>query len=47
MPTSKVRAGNLLGEGVDPVPDGMAAVIATILSSRRASLARLSPNTLV
>ena len=47
MPTSKVRSGNSLPNRSSPVPDGIAAVMATILSSFRASLIRLSANTLV
>ena len=35
--------GKLLCEQIEPVPDGIAAVMATILSSLRASLIRLSP----
>jgi hypothetical protein len=37
MPTSNVRSGNALPKMSRPVPEGMAAVIATILSSWRAS----------
>ena len=47
MPTSKVRCGNALPKMSMPVPPGIAAVIATILSSFCASFTRLSPNTLV
>ncbi len=47
MPTSKQRLGNSFSNRSSPVPDGIAAVTATILSSLRASLIRLSPNTLV
>ena len=39
--------GEFLAEQVEPGPDGIAAVIATILSSRRASSIRLCANTLV
>ena len=42
MPTSKVRLGNALPNRSMPVPDGIAAVMATILSSLLASLIRLS-----
>ena len=45
MPTSKVRSGNALLKMSTPVPDGIAAVMATILSSFCASLTRLWPNT--
>ena len=37
MPTSKQRSGKALPKWSSPVPSGMAAVIATILSSRLAS----------
>ncbi len=47
MPTSKVRSGNSFWNRSTPVPDGIAAVIATMVSSFFASLIRLSPNTLV
>ena len=47
MPTSKQRLGNSFSNRSSPVPDGIAAVTATILASLRASLIRLSPNTLV
>ena len=40
-------SGNALPNRSSPVPDGIAAVMATILSSLRASLIRLSANTLV
>ena len=38
MPTSKVRVGNSLANRSSPVPEGMAAVTATILSSGAACL---------
>ena len=40
MPTSKQRLGNSLAKRSSPVPDGIAAVMATILSSFLASLIR-------
>ena len=42
MPTSKQRSGNSLAKRSSPVPDGIAAVMATILSSFFASLMRAS-----
>jgi hypothetical protein len=47
MPTSKVRVGKALPKMSTPVPDGIAAVMATTLSSRSACLTRESPNTRV
>ena len=45
MPTSKWRSGNFLAKMSVDVPDGMAAVIAQILSSVSPSFAKVWPNT--
>jgi hypothetical protein len=47
MPTSKTRAGKRLAMMSSPVPDGIAAVIATMRGSRAASSVSASPKTLV
>src|ERR1700761_4127424 len=47
MPTSKVRLGNLSPNRLRPVPDGIAAVIATMRSSASASLMSCLAKTLV
>ncbi len=47
MPTSKQRSGNALAKRSSPVPDGMAAVTATMRSSRPASSTSASANTRV
>jgi hypothetical protein len=47
MPTSKQRSGKRFANRPRPVPDGMAAVIATTLGSASPSLTRASPNTCV
>src|SRR5260370_26848919 len=47
MPTSKKRSGHFLWNRLVPVPDGIAAVIATSLGYSPASWVRASPNTLV
>ena len=47
MPTSKQRSGNALPKRSSPVPDGIAAVIATMVGSRSASAISASANTLV
>ena len=45
MPTSKVRSGKRLPKISTPVPDGMAAVMATILESSSARFTSSEPNT--
>src|ERR1051325_6835967 len=47
IPTSKNRSGHLFWKTFVPVPDGMAAVIATRLGYSAASWVIASPNTLV
>ena len=47
MPTSKQRSGKAFWKMLRPVPSSMAAVMATILGSRRASSVRVLPNTAV
>ena len=47
IPTSKQRRGNRSAKRFSPVPSGIAAVTATIFSSRVASAIRLSAKTLV
>jgi hypothetical protein len=47
MPTSKARSGNTSAKRSSPVPDGIAAVMATIFGSARASSIRACANTLV
>ena len=47
IPTSKVRSGNRFPNASSPVPDGIAAVIATMVGSRSASAISALANTLV
>ena len=47
MPTSKVRSGKAFSNRSTPVPDGIAAVMATMRSSFFASAISASPNTFV
>ena len=47
MPTSKVRSGKRLPNRSRPVPDGIAAVMATMVGSRSASAINASAKTFV